>query len=217
MKEIELLSEEVIVVPHQSGCELNSVGVDQEPLAQSWDGPLCRLATQLTAFKSKLARPCKRIFIVEDHPAFTVGLVQILNCAGDLTVCGMTGAVDPALTAIARTKPDMILADISLPGKSGLELIKKLRSADRSAKLLVISVLDEAPFAARVLRSGGDGYILKQDDPDEILCAIHDVLEGRIYVSEEVMESTRCTGRSRSSGPENSSDVSSNGFRGRRQ
>jgi DNA-binding NarL/FixJ family response regulator len=89
--------------------------------------------------------------------------------------------------------------DISLPGKSGLELIKRLRALDRTVKLLVISMHDESLYAARVLRSGGDGYIMKQEDPDEIVNAIHDVLQGHIYVSEEVMESNRAGGRSRRS------------------
>jgi DNA-binding NarL/FixJ family response regulator len=91
-----------------------------------------------------------------------------------------------------------VLANINLPGKRGLELIKGLRSVNRSVKLLAISTHHEALHAARVLRAGGDGYIMKQEDPDEIVHAVHDVLEGRIYVSEEVMESSRVRERSRS-------------------
>ena len=197
MKTIELLSEEVTVAPNESGYELNRVGVYKDPLTQSRGVPLCRLATQLTALRRKLAQPRKKIYIVEDHPAFREGLAQVLNDAGDLTVCGTAGAVDQALPAIARTKPDLVLADISLPGRSGLRLIKELRSVVRSVKLLVISMNNEACHAARVLRSGGDGYIMKQEDPDEIVHAIHDVLAGRIYVSEEVMERPRGGGRSR--------------------
>lgn len=154
----------------------------------------------MNAAKSKSARRRKKIYIVEDHPTFREGLVQILNSAGDLTVCGMAGAVDEALRGIARTKPDLVLLDITLPGKSGLELIKGLRSVDRVVKLLVISMHDEALYAARVLRLGADGYIMKQEDPDEIVYAIHDVLQGQIYVSEEVMESKKGGGRSRPSG-----------------
>jgi DNA-binding NarL/FixJ family response regulator len=81
-----------------------------------------------------------------------------------------------------------VLVDISLPGRSGLDLIKELRSADCDVKLLVISMHDEALYADRVLRAGGDGYVMKQEDPEEIIQAIRDVLEGHIYVSEEVME-----------------------------
>jgi DNA-binding NarL/FixJ family response regulator len=152
---------------------------------------MCPLATQPTALSSNLAQPPKRIFIVEDYPAFRERLTQILNDAGDLMVCGTAGAVDQALPAIARTKPDLVVADINLPGKRGLKLIKELRSVDPSVKLLAISTHHEPLHAARVLRAGGDGYIVKHKVPDEIVYAIHGVLEGYIYISEEVMGQPR--------------------------
>jgi DNA-binding NarL/FixJ family response regulator len=213
VKAIELLSEEVTVAPNEWAYELNRVGVYQDPLTQSCGGPMCRWATQLPALRSKWAQPRKKIYIVEDHPAIGEGLTQMLNDAGDLTVCGTASAVDQALPAVARAKPDLVLVAINLPGKSGLELIKALRAVDRSVKLLVISARKEALHAARVLRSGGDGYIIKEEDPDEIVDAIHDVLEGHIYVSEKVMESTRGGGRSRSFRRENPPARSPNGFR----
>lgn len=141
--------------------------------------------------KKAPAQSRKKIFLVEDHPIFRQGLVQILNSEKNLFLCGTAGNVDEALSAIARTKPDLVLVDISLPGRSGLELIKEIRLTNRTVKLLVLSMHDEAIYAARVLRAGGDGYIMKQEDPDEIVDAIRDVLEGHIYVSEEVMESTQ--------------------------
>jgi len=96
-----------------------------------------------------------------------------------------------SLEGIARLKPDLALVDITLPGKSGLDLIKSLRSANIHIKLLIVSMHDEALYADRVLRAGGDGYIMKQEDPDEIIHAIRDVLGGHIYVSEEVLASHR--------------------------
>jgi DNA-binding NarL/FixJ family response regulator len=200
MNENELISEAVPGVQHESGPELNRVGVYQEPLTQVWEVPIRHLATQPPALRSKLAQPPKRVFIVEDCPAFRERLTQILNDAGDLMVCGTAGAVDQALPAIALTKPDFVLADINLPGKRGLEFIKELRSAHRSVKLLAISSQQTAHHAASVLRAGGDGYIVKQEDPDELLCAIHDVLEGHIYVSEKVVERPRAGRRSRNFG-----------------
>jgi DNA-binding NarL/FixJ family response regulator len=129
----------------------------------------------------------KRVFIVEDHPVFRQGLVQMLNAEKDLSVCGQASEADPALKDIARLAPDLVLVDISLPGKSGLDLIKELRAVNRKVKILVVSMHDEALYADRVLRAGGDGYIMKQEDLDEIIHAIRDVLGGHIYVSEEVL------------------------------
>jgi DNA-binding NarL/FixJ family response regulator len=137
--------------------------------------------------KKSKSPPPQTVFIVEDHPIFREGLVQILNGEEGLVVCGEAGTAAQALRAIARLKPDLVLVDITLPGKSGLELIKELRAVDRKVKLLVISMHDEALYADRVLRAGGDGYIMKQEDPEEIIRAIRDVLGGHIYVSEQVL------------------------------
>ena len=129
----------------------------------------------------------RKVFIVEDHPVFREGLVQIINSEDDLTVCGEAADAEQALEAIPSLKPDLVLVDISLPGKSGLELIKDLRARNGGVKLLVLSMHDEALYADRVLRAGGDGYIMKQEDPEEVVHAIRDVLGGHIYVSDEIM------------------------------
>jgi DNA-binding NarL/FixJ family response regulator len=111
----------------------------------------------------------------------------MINRERDLEVCGHAGNAEGAFEEILRQQPDLVLVDISLPGKSGLDLIKELREVNRSIKLLVISMHDEALYANRVLRAGGDGYIMKQEDPEEVVDAILDVLSGHIYVSEEVL------------------------------
>jgi len=144
---------------------------------------------------------CKQIFIVEDHPAFREGLAQFLGSEEGLAICGQASTAEEALQKIRQLNPDLVLVDISLPGKSGLELIKELRSISRKLKLLVISMHDEALYAARVLGAGGDGYIMKQEDTEEILSAIKDVLAGHIYVSEEVLASTRNGYRKRAGKP----------------
>ena len=127
------------------------------------------------------------VFIVEDHPAFREGLVQILSAEKDLTVCGQAESMEKALRAINQVKPDLVLVDITLPGKSGLKLIRELRDAGNQVKMLVLSMHDEALYADRALRTGGNGYLMKDSDPDEIISAIRDVLNGRLYVSDEVM------------------------------
>jgi DNA-binding NarL/FixJ family response regulator len=137
--------------------------------------------------KSSLA--ARRVFIVEDHPVFREGLVRMLSTEKDLEVCGEAGDYEVGLKSIQRFRPDIVLVDLELPGKSGLDLIKKIRSSKLPVKLLVVSMYDEALYADRVLRAGGDGYIMKEESPEEIIHAIRDVLDGHIYVSEEVMAS----------------------------
>jgi DNA-binding NarL/FixJ family response regulator len=143
----------------------------------------------------------RKVFIVEDHPVFREGLVQIINSEGDMIVCGEAEDAEQALEAITRLKPDLVLVDITLPGKSGLELIKDLRARNGGVKLLVLSMHDEALYADRVLRAGGDGYIMKQEDPEEVVRAIRDVLAGHIYVSDEIMAGEAKGAQARASKP----------------
>ena len=140
---------------------------------------------------------------MEDHPVFREGLVQIINDESDLTVCGQAEDAEQAIEAIPGLKPDLVLVDITLPGKSGFELIKEVRAQNGSVKLLVLSMHDEALYADRVLRAGGDGYIMKQEDPEEVVHAIRDVLGGHIYVSEQVLAKRTKGAPNRGSEPTN--------------
>lgn len=144
----------------------------------------------------------RTVFIVDDHPVFREGLAHVVNGEEDLAVCGEAGDAEHALEEIARCKPNVVLVDISLPGKSGLELVKGLRARNGGLKVLVVSMHDEALYADRVLRAGGDGYIMKQEDPEEIVHAIRDVLDGHIYVSEEVLAGRRRATPKREAQPE---------------
>lgn len=139
--------------------------------------------------RRSLAKSKRQIYVVEDHPVFCEGLVRLIKAEGDLMVCGKAGDAEKAFKDIAHLKPDLAVIDLGLPGKSGLELIKNVRSLKLPIKLLVVSMHDEGIYAQRVLRAGGDGYIMKEEDPSEIIHAIRDVLNGRIYVSEELLAS----------------------------
>src|SRR5882757_5815266 len=105
------------------------------------------------------AEPKRRIFLVEDHPIFCDGIKHLINAEKDMVVCGMAADGETAFKKIVSLEPDLALVDLGLPKKSGLELIKDLRARKLPIKLLVVSMFDEAIYAQRVLRAGGDGYI----------------------------------------------------------
>jgi DNA-binding NarL/FixJ family response regulator len=128
----------------------------------------------------------KRILIVDDHPMMRQGLVQLVNHERDLVACGEADNVAQALTAVEKLGPDMVLADISLPGRSGLDLIKDLQAQRPDLPVLVLSMHDESLYAERVLRAGGRGYIMKQEGGRKLMLAIRQVLNGGIYVSEKM-------------------------------
>jgi len=125
----------------------------------------------------------KQIFIVDDHPVFREGLVGLVKREADLAVCGEADNAPQALAGIEQLNPDLVLLDIGLPGKSGLELTKDLRAMLPAIAVLVISMHDETLYAERVLRAGGRGYIMKQEGPEKILQAIRHVLDGQVFVS----------------------------------
>jgi DNA-binding NarL/FixJ family response regulator len=149
------------------------------------------VASTKAGMSNRLSKPKKtgsktKVLLVEDHPVFRDGLTELLNAEPDLVVCGDAANAEDGFKLISSQRPDLVLVDIGLPGKSGLELIKEVRAAKMPVKLLAVSMFDEAIYAQRVLRAGGDGYVMKQEDPETIVLAIRDVLAGHIYVSEEV-------------------------------
>jgi len=136
--------------------------------------------------KKTAASPKKQILIVDDHPMMRQGLAQLIGLEPDLAVCGEAENAGGALGAIGALKPDLVLADISLPGKNGLELIKDFQTIQPGLPVLVISMHDESLYAERVLRAGGRGYIMKQEGGKKLMQAIRQVLDGKIYVSEKM-------------------------------
>jgi DNA-binding NarL/FixJ family response regulator len=125
----------------------------------------------------------QRILIVDDHPMMRHGLSQLINREPDLLVCGEAGNAQEALGAIPNCEPNLVLADIAMPGKSGIELIKDLRVLHPNIAVLVMSMYEEVCYAERVLRAGGHGYVMKSEGGEKILVAIRQVLQGRRYLS----------------------------------
>src|SRR5258708_3496183 len=120
----------------------------------------------------------KRIFLVDDHPVCREGLAGLVERDAEWIVCGQADSAAQAFTAIEQAKPDLLLADIGLQGRSGLELLKDLHAIAPDLPVLVISMHDEVLYAERVLRAGARGYIMKPEAPDKILEAIRRVLDG---------------------------------------
>ena len=135
---------------------------------------------------AKTEIPAKRVLIVDDHPMMRTGLAQLIENEADLKVCADADNARQAMDIAVSQALDLILLDISLPDKSGLELIKDIRALKPGLPILVVSMHDESLYAERVLRAGGRGYIMKQEGGKKLLYAIHQVLSGQIYVSEKM-------------------------------
>jgi DNA-binding NarL/FixJ family response regulator len=131
----------------------------------------------------------KKILIVDDHPMMREGLRGVIAREPDMVVCGEAENAQQAAEAIVKHAPDLILADITLPGKSGLELVKDLKVMYPNLAVLALSMHDESLYAERMLRAGASGYITKQQPPEELVKAIRQVLNNQVYVSKDVSES----------------------------
>ncbi len=128
----------------------------------------------------------RRIAIVDDHPFMRAGLAQLIGRQPDMEVAGEAGDPAEAIKAFARWAPDLVLADMTMPGRSGLEFIRDILAVYPGMAVLVFSMHDEAIYAERVLRAGGRGYIMKESGGENLLAAIRQVLRGEVYVSERM-------------------------------
>ena len=129
------------------------------------------------------SRGAKRIVIVDDHPLFRKGLQEMIHSNGNFAVCGEAGDAAEAMTVIRKLKPDLAIVDLSLPGANGIELIKNIRAEFSKLPILVLSMHDESLYALRALRAGAEGYVMKHEAMANVIHAIHEVFNGRPYLS----------------------------------
>src|SRR5205085_12686709 len=125
----------------------------------------------------------QRIILVDDHPVLRKGLVRLIDSKNEFVVCGEASTAVDAMTLIQELKPDLVIADIGLPGTSGIELTKTIRTEFPQLPVLILSMHEEALYATRALRAGATGYIVKQDAIDNISAALREALNGRRYLS----------------------------------
>jgi len=129
-----------------------------------------------------------RVVIVDDHPLMRKGLAMSLDAESDITVVGQASSAEEGMTMIEQLKPDVAAIDISLPGMSGLELVKQLHAIRPDVKTLVVSRHDESLYAERAIRAGARGYVMKLEAGEVIVRAVRRVTNGGIFVSEEINE-----------------------------
>jgi len=130
----------------------------------------------------------KKILLVDDHPLMRKGLAMTLEAEPDLNVYSQVPSAEDALNVVNEEVPDIAIVDISLPGMSGIELIKHLLALHPDLPVLIVSRHDEMLYAERAIRAGARGYIMKLEAGDVIVQAVRRVLKGGVYVSDEINE-----------------------------
>jgi DNA-binding NarL/FixJ family response regulator len=129
-----------------------------------------------------------KIIIVDDHAVVRKGLKQIIEEAPDLFVSDEASSGNELLEKLNDNQYDVVLLDISMPGKDGLDTLKDLKFQAPDLPVIIFTVYPEEQYALRVLKSGAAGYINKECEPEELIKAIRKVAEGRKYISPELAE-----------------------------
>jgi DNA-binding NarL/FixJ family response regulator len=130
-----------------------------------------------------------RTMIADDHPMFAEGLATILKEQDSVAydVAAIVNRGDKVIQMLRRTKPQLLLMDMNMPGQDGLEVLQEVSKGHfRDLKIIILTMYNDSKLAKEVIQSGASGYILKSSDASTILSAIEEVLDDRTYVSDEV-------------------------------
>jgi len=129
-----------------------------------------------------------KVLIADDHAVVRAGLRQFLEEDPSITEIGDASTGREALDALRSGRWDLLILDINMPDRSGLDILSHIRAAGYSTRVLVMSGLPERQYALNVLRAGARGYLSKEGAPDELLKAVRAILDGRRYVSPALAE-----------------------------
>lgn len=126
------------------------------------------------------------VLLVDDHPVVRSGYARLLQTGGDIRVVAEAADADAGYLAYIEHSPTVTVTDLSLPGSSGIDLIRRIRAREGAARVLVFSVHDEAVVVDKALQSGASGFISKRSAPEVLLEAVRMVAKGERYLSDDV-------------------------------
>ncbi|HVR11138.1 MAG TPA: response regulator transcription factor [Thermoanaerobaculia bacterium] len=129
-----------------------------------------------------------RVLIADDHSIFRIGLKRTLEGAPDMQVAAEAATGEETLVKARQSKPDVVLLDVSMPGRGGVETAQELKRSNPRMRVLMLTVHPEDQYAVLCLKLGADGYITKDVPPDVLLEAVRKVAAGRKYVSTNLAE-----------------------------
>jgi DNA-binding NarL/FixJ family response regulator len=129
-----------------------------------------------------------RIVVADDHPIVRAGMKQVLAAAADCTVVAEASDGHEVMARVRDTEFDLLLLDMSMPGKSGIELIKQVRAEKPRLRVLVLTMHEERQYAVRAIRAGAAGYLTKDSAETQLVNAVRKVAGGGAFISAEVAE-----------------------------
>ena len=130
-----------------------------------------------------------KVLITDDHPVVRQGLKNILEACPEIKVTGEAGQGSELLEKVIHGDYNVILLDISLPGRNGLDLLKEIKSINQGIAVIMLSIHPEEQYAVRALKLGASGYLTKSTAPDELITAVKRAAQGRKYITSTLAES----------------------------
>jgi two-component system, NarL family, invasion response regulator UvrY len=129
-----------------------------------------------------------RVIVADDHPILRAGLVSVLNASSDLRVVAEAGNGAEVLRSIREVTFDVLLLDVSMPGKSGLDLMRQIRKDNPRLPILIVSSHPEDQYALRAIKAGASGYVTKMSAPADLVTAVRTVSNGRKFITPALAE-----------------------------
>jgi len=126
-----------------------------------------------------------RVLLIDDHALFRIGLRELLERRG-IEVLDAVGECDEGIRRVTETAPDVVLLDMRMPKASGLEVLRRLRAADQTMPVAMLTTSDEEQDLIESLQAGAQGYLLKDMEPDELICALEQIVGGHTVVAKEL-------------------------------
>jgi len=142
-----------------------------------------------------------KILIADDHPAVRAGLRQLLKDDPSVTEIGEAASADDTLACLRTGKWEMLILDINMPDRSGLDVLRNVRASHQDTRVLVLSCFSERQYGMSALKAGASGYLPKECAPEDLLTATRMILRGRRYVSPDLAEMLACDPKATSDQP----------------
>lgn len=135
---------------------------------------------------SPTLKPIK-VLLVDDHAVVRAGYRQLISTTDNICIVGESSTAEDACQQYVILKPDVIIMDLSLPGMTGLEAIRRIRRQDDSAAILVFSIHNESIYVKRAMKAGAKGYLTKSCEPEVLIQGIYALAKGKNYIQKELM------------------------------
>lgn len=133
-------------------------------------------------------QPHVRVLVIDDHPLFRRGVRQLMLLGGGFEVVGEASSGREGVALALRLQPDLVLLDLNMEEMSGIDVLRSLRAEGCGARVVVLTVSDQHEDLIAALRSGADGYLLKDTEPEDLLQQLRQIMEGRLVLTERLGE-----------------------------